>query len=694
MTRSIRAVALITIAFALALPPAEAAPPTVWTAGSLAKITQTEPPRTGSLAELWMAKGEYESFQIVIRGPAGGLTNVNVQVTDLQGPGGATIPKSSLTLYREHYVYVRTPSVTSTSRNPSLGAGWYADGLIPFNNPATGARLSGAALTAAPFNVAEGRNQPIWVDVFAPRSAPAGAYRGSYTVTSAQGSFTGSVVVNVWDFVLPLKPALKSAFLYWGSQVRQAREELLRNRIHPLTVNASEERAFIDNLGMTATDLGFWSGADGSTCSMWTAPSVAQVRTAVASHQPDLALFNYTADEIGHCTNLYTPMKEWARNLHQAGVKNLVTMAPTPALYDDGSGTGRSAVDIWVLLPLMYDRAVAEVARALNKGDEVWSYNCLVQDNYSPKWQIDFPSVNYRLQPGFINQSLSMTGLLYWRVDYWSSKPWDEVNNQGAFSSGNYPGEGLLVYPGAQVGITGVAPSMRLKWLRDGVDDYDYVELLKKQGKGARALQLARQAGPDWVSWTRDPDLVESIRRQLGDELGGPGTGGSGTDGGANGGSGTGDSTGGGTSNGPPQVVSVSPGSGSGARQTFTFTYSDPGGYRDLAAVYGLFQTSNNQVRACYYQYNPAANTLWLRADAGNKWLGPVKAGAAAVLQNTQCSIDAAKSVASGSGARLTVNVAIAFKPAFAGAKSVYMRATDAGGASTLMIRKGAWTTK
>ena len=133
--------------------------------------------------------------------------------------------------------------------------------------------------------------------------------------------------------------------------------------------------------------------------------------------------------------------------MHEAGIKNLVTISPIPALED--AGDGHSAVDIWVLLPVMYDHSKGEVEKVLKKGDEVWSYNTLVQDAYSPKWEIDFPPADFRIQPGFIDQSLGLTGLLYWRVDDWTGDPW---NNVYAFS-GSYPGEGALVYPGKQVGV-------------------------------------------------------------------------------------------------------------------------------------------------------------------------------------------------------------------------------------------------
>jgi hypothetical protein len=198
----------------------------------------------------------------------------------------------------------------------------------------------------------------------------------------------------------------------------------------------------------------------------------------------------------------------------------MVTQEPVPQLYDDGLGTGRSAVDIWTMLPLAYNDAQSfsppRVTYVLQKGDQAWSYNDLVQENYSPKWELDFLPINYRIQPGFINQSLGLTGLLYWSVDDWSSRPWTDP--QGKQNPG-YPGEGVLVYPGMPAGLKGVAPSMRLKYLRDGVEDYEYVQLLKNCGQGTFALAEARKVGPDWTNWTRDASLLESVREQLGDQI-------------------------------------------------------------------------------------------------------------------------------------------------------------------------------
>jgi hypothetical protein len=490
----------------------------VWIAPSLHRVGMSDAAGSETKANIAAARGEYESFQIVVNGASGGLKNVNVTMSDLEGPGGQIIPKSSFTLYREHYVHVTSSSPNWHGSNQPLGPGWYADGLIPFTDPATGKPLSGAPLTAVPFNLKAGTNQPIWVDLQVPQTTTAGQYSGTYTVTSDRGNFTGQVSVKVWNFTLPTTPSLKSSFLFSHAGTPEARQELLRNRLSPSATPTSEMPVMTDH-GLTATDTGPYGGASVGNCKMSPAPSVSQFKALAEKQQPGILLYDYSADEIGSCTNLYPTIKQWAHNMHQAGIANLVTMSPTPVLFSDGSENGRSAVDIWVMLPLMYNNHKSDVAKALAKGDSAWSYNTLVQDAYSPKWEIDFDPVNFRIQPGFLNQSLSLTGILYWRIDRWNSDPWNNVNNAGTFSSANYPGEGMLVYPGAQVGIKGVAPSMRLKWLRDGVDDYEYIQILKSLGKEDLAMQIARSVGPDWTNWSRDPVAIEAARTKAGEAI-------------------------------------------------------------------------------------------------------------------------------------------------------------------------------
>jgi hypothetical protein len=369
-----------------------------------------------------------------------------------------------------------------------------------------------------PFDLKAGANQPIWVDLLVPQTATAGQYSGFYTVTSNEGSISGPISLTVWNFSLPTTPSLKTSFLFNQADSPAAQRELLRHRISPASTSADQLPSMASH-GLNATNTGPYGGAYAGHCVMSPAPPVSRFKALASLQQPGVLLYDYSADEVGHCTNLYPTIQQWAHNMHEAGINNLVSISPVPALYSDGSGTGRSAVDIWVLLPLMYNKNKSEVAHVLQKGNSVWSYNTLVQDPYSPKWEIDFDPVNFRIQPGFINQSLNLTGLLYWRIDRWTSDPWTNVNNTGTYSSNNFPGEGMLVYPGQQVGIQGVVGSMRLKWLRDGVDDYEYLQILKSLGKGDLAMEIARSVGPDWTNWTRDGAAIDSARNQLGQAI-------------------------------------------------------------------------------------------------------------------------------------------------------------------------------
>jgi len=65
---------------------------------------------------------------------------VNLSASALTGPGGASIPASSVTLYREYYIMVTGTANYGGGGNPPLRSGTYPEPLIPFNNPETGRR--------------------------------------------------------------------------------------------------------------------------------------------------------------------------------------------------------------------------------------------------------------------------------------------------------------------------------------------------------------------------------------------------------------------------------------------------------------------------------------------------------------------------------------------------------------------------
>ena len=498
--------------------------PIVWIVPALTRVARDEAPGRAREIALWAGRGEYESFQVLVRAPAGGLKNVSVAISDLAG-GRGRISKANLTLYREHYVHIERGSPDRGGTNRPLGPGWYPDALIPFT--ATGTRN----LRAAPFDLAPFENQPVWIDVFVPRDIGSGHYEGEVTVTSDQGKATIAVELNVWNFELPLRPSLLSAFnvsndtnsnprVFYGDE-KENQELLLRHKIMPVSVDPRYEREFAQKFGLTTARIEYFQHASYGNCKQPPAPSVADLLSLKAKHQPEVHLYLHLADEVSECPNIFPILKQWARNARQAGLAPLLTAIPLPDLRDDGSGTGRSSADIWVLLPKQFISNSADVAAALKKGDRIWSYTAIVQDNFSPKWEIDFRPINYRIY-GFLNQSVGATGLLYWSVNSWAIGPTkDPWNNISYIEDGKPepPGEGWLVYPGAAVGSGAFVPSMRLKWIRKSIEDYEYVEILKKLGRGDWALALIKKVATDWAHWSQDAEAVESVRRQLGTEI-------------------------------------------------------------------------------------------------------------------------------------------------------------------------------
>jgi len=493
--------------------------PQVWVEDSLEHVRLKAAATSNRDVHLYAAGGEYESFQIAIKGSQPDAVVTEVKVSPLKA-NDKTIGSDNVTLYREHYVNVTKPSPPSSFKNiankvKSLGAGWYGDGLIPFVDPETKADLVGAQIDAIPFQLKPGVNQTIWVDIFVPREASAGDYKGTYTVVSNGETVTGNILLTVWNFTLPLKPSLQSSFLSWEQNDKSTMVELLKHRVMPAAkIDPADERELIDRWGLSSIRLPFWSGANYQTCSMKPAPAAETVREAGLQHQLDLMLYAYPTDEIDDCQGLQEPFKAWGTSIQQGGVKHLAAMAPVKEFYD--------LVDIWAVNPERYDKAGKNVVDVLKQGREIWFYTFFAPRDGSPTWLIDFEPINHRVAQGFINQRLGLTGLLYWRIDTWTDDPWNNVDtNANIENSVHYPGEGMLIYPGKQVGVKGSVASTRLKWIRDGVEDYEYIEILKNTGYSAWVSSAIAEVAEDMHNWNQDPAVLKAVRLKLGNKISG-----------------------------------------------------------------------------------------------------------------------------------------------------------------------------
>jgi len=139
----------------------------------------------------------------------------------------------------------------------------------------------------------------------------------------------------------------------------------------------------------------------------------------------------------------------------------------------------------------------------------------------------------------------------------------------------------------------------------------------------------------------------------------------------------------------------ASPAAGTGAAQTFSFTFSDMGGFQKFTVVDVLINNVLDGRQACYVAFVPSAansGSLYLvdnAGDAGGPYSGMLLPGNGAV-ENSQCSISAAGSSVAGSGNTLTLTLAISFTSGFAGNKVLYLAAQDASSISGWQVM-GTW---
>jgi hypothetical protein len=142
-----------------------------------------------------------------------------------------------------------------------------------------------------------------------------------------------------------------------------------------------------------------------------------------------------------------------------------------------------------------------------------------------------------------------------------------------------------------------------------------------------------------------------------------------------------------------PAANSVTPNSGSGASQSFALQYSDSSGATSLQSVWAYFNATlaNPASNSCLLYYNLAANQINLLQNNGTGWFAATP-GAATTLQNSQCSLNVAATSVVLSGNTVTLNLAMTFAPAYAGAKNIYMHAVGVSGSNSGWQVLGAWT--
>ncbi|HZZ83512.1 MAG TPA: DUF4091 domain-containing protein [Anaeromyxobacteraceae bacterium] len=529
---------------------AEAGRAELGVASSLDKLRPGDPVPRGRSLELAAARGGCDSAQVVVRAP-GGIARLSASAAPLAGPGAQRVP---VQLYRVATLSLERPSGLDGA------AGEWPDPLVPvedafFHEPRR----------AFPVAVPAGRLQAIWVEVCVPPAAPAGAWRGEVRLADgARPLGRVPVRLEVWPFALPASGTFPATF---GLSTRRGTAALgapgdpalaralaaaaLRHRLTPHGLSSDppdgrcdERRCALDWRAYDAEmapilDGTLVPGVKGAFAEVrvparvWAGPAPALQATLAAwrAHFDERGwaarLFLYTLDEPA--PRVLPELARRARAAHDAGVRVLATTTPRPEL------TG--LVDVYVPnLPELEGRGAAQLRGAARAGEPrgaaPWWYASCTSHGCGepparepdrrafaaaytgwPGYEIDRPGAAARAM-GWLAFRAGVAGELYYdMLQAWGREPWTEVRD----FAGN--GDGTLLYPGLPDRLGGTHPfpveSIRLKQIRDGLEDLELLRLAAASGQRPLAERLAAELAPSLRRWERDPARYLAARRRL-----------------------------------------------------------------------------------------------------------------------------------------------------------------------------------
>ncbi len=166
---------------------------------------------------------------------------------------------------------------------------------------------------------------------------------------------------------------------------------------------------------------------------------------------------------------------------------------------------------IWVPKLGTFDEGLDAIAAHKARGGQSWYYICLDPRGKYLNRFIDYPTLKVRLLP-WVNYRYGLTGYLHWGGNFWTDRPFENV--QPDWGGGFFlpAGDDAIVYPDPE--HDGVFVSLRLEVMREGIEDY---ELLMESARHApeRTDALARTVMPAFTDYVRDVTQFREFERKL-----------------------------------------------------------------------------------------------------------------------------------------------------------------------------------
>lgn len=509
------------------------------------------------------AGNEHVPFQVVITTPVPpgwrpkAPDGFFVEASELTSANGKKISLDNIKLFMEHYilVYAKSSLIGET--------GYWPDALAPLEVPFS---------MQAQYAVVG--NRPVWVDIAIPSGTPAGIYTGNIKV-SQNGSVleTLGVQLQVYDFSLPQethlityvniskseiaglynKPASSPEieqltqtyfdFLHehrmetWGNDPLVP-EVTVKGENLVLKFNDTRYDYYMNKLKTKRVILD--AGPHDVISKIKAEPFTPEFNKQIKSYLSQAVayfskngwkerlVFNSPIDEP-NTKQAYEDTRKWAELVHEAapGVHFLATESP---IADNPEwGTLRGYVnDFCVHGNSLNDPAVKQalIEEQAKGGEATWYISC-DQAYPQPNYFIDAPALDPVMVP-WITARYKMNGILYWAINFWhqTPDPWlDAVTFISGFDcSDGYVlnGEGSLIYPGdhtktytGQPDVTGPVSSIRFELLRDGIEDYEYLWMLKDLGDNDFAEKQIQNMVIDVSTFSRNLEELYLTRKAM-----------------------------------------------------------------------------------------------------------------------------------------------------------------------------------
>jgi len=463
-----------------------------------------------------LAKNEIESCQIHLASQAGheGLT---VSFTDFANGVGGVI-ETEMTMHH----YVSSESV----EDPNVKV-QYPDAMLPL----------------AKFDVKSKYSQGFLLKIKASADAEPGLYMSRVTVRDSFGKAIKvcNVYAEIWDMVLPEETSCVTAFglnwynIYATHNLPEGDDSvlysiyydyLLENRIsaYHLPYDFFDPRFedYMNNPRVTSFCV------DGCQANF---PRLTddELRTIYEKYGDDenwqKKSYFYMVDEPYNLDQCYEIINAAAKLYELCPGARQVSPCYSNPWYGDEDQTAvlEEAINLWCPLTSFFAENMAYNNRSVKKygtaeerfnnyvterGDDFWWYVCV-----SPRHPFANFFVNYQGEASralFWQQyDYGATGCLYWSVNYWDNNYWRSADNRF------YSGDGLLLYPGIRYGVHGPIGSIRIEYIRDGIEDYEYL-MMATELCGAEAVEtVLRKVTTDITHYTDDAKVIEAAKAEL-----------------------------------------------------------------------------------------------------------------------------------------------------------------------------------